>query len=75
MVNAAPQPEQQPPIDARPPHIDAARAWARTVFGAPSSFEQLVTAHAQHDVTVMRLVTEILRRPMRTQRAPMLRIW
>lgn len=71
MVNAAPQPEQQPPIDARPPHIDAARAWARTVFGAPSSFEQLVTAHAQHDVTVMRLVTEILRRPMRTQRAPM----
>ncbi len=71
MVNTSPAQENQPPIDARPPHVDAARAWARTVFGAPRAFDELVVDHRQADVNVMRIVTEVARRAMVTKRAPM----
>lgn len=49
---------------------EAATAWARTVFGAPRQFADLITAIDVRDEVLERVATEVVRRDVREQRLP-----
>lgn len=49
---------------------DAATRWARSVFGAPRKFAELITSVEVRDEVFQRLFTEIVRREIREERLP-----
>src|SRR5258708_3753802 len=49
---------------------DAAEAWARTVFGAPRKFADLVRGVEVRDEVIHRVITNVVRRDIHEERLP-----
>ncbi len=68
----APPPPQTSTLaeDENSAHLLAARAWSRTVFGAPMKLEELIRRYENTQVEVMRLATEYAERKLVTEQLP-----